>query len=42
MSAMTDRSKTEPLRRTLRLGHGTLECVDIATTQRFYVEVLGW
>lgn len=41
MPAITDRSKREPLLNTLRLGHGTLECVDIVKTRRFYEEVLG-
>ena len=41
MPAITDRSKTEPLLKTVRLGHGTLECVDIVKTRRFYEEVLS-
>ena len=41
MPAITDRAKTEPLLKTLRLGHGTLECADIIKTRRFYEEVLG-
>ena len=41
MPAITDRSKRAPLLNTLPLGHGTLECVDIARTRRFYEEVLG-
>jgi catechol 2,3-dioxygenase-like lactoylglutathione lyase family enzyme len=41
MPAITDRSSKKPLLNTLRLGHGTLECVDIAKTRRFYEEVLG-
>ena len=42
MPAITDRSTKEPLLKTKRLGHGTLECVDIAKTRRFYEEVLGF
>lgn len=41
MPAITDRSTAEPLLKTLRLGHGTLECADIVKTRRFYEEVLG-
>jgi catechol 2,3-dioxygenase-like lactoylglutathione lyase family enzyme len=41
MPAITDRAQTEPLLKTVRLGHGTLECVDIVKTRRFYEEVLG-
>ena len=41
MPAITDRAKTEPLLKTVRLGHGTLECADIVKTRRFYEEVLG-
>ena len=41
MPAITDRSKAEPLLKIVRLGHGTLECVDIVKTRRFYEEVLG-
>jgi catechol 2,3-dioxygenase-like lactoylglutathione lyase family enzyme len=41
MPAITDKSTAEPLLKTLRLGHGTLECVDIVKTRRFYEEVLG-
>ena len=41
MPAITNRAKTEPLLKTVRLGHGTLECVDIVRTRRFYEEVLG-
>jgi catechol 2,3-dioxygenase-like lactoylglutathione lyase family enzyme len=41
MPAITDRSKAEPLLKTVRLGHGTLECVDLGKTRRFYEEVLG-
>jgi catechol 2,3-dioxygenase-like lactoylglutathione lyase family enzyme len=38
---ITDRSTKKPLLEIARLGHGTLECIDIATTRRFYEEVLG-
>lgn len=41
MAAITDRSANEPLLRLSRLNHGTLECVDIVRTRRFYEEVLG-
>ncbi len=41
MPTITDRSTAEPLLKTVRLGHGTLECVDIVKTRRFYEEVLG-
>lgn len=41
MPAITDRSTAEPLLKTVRLGHGTLECADIVKTRRFYEEVLG-
>ena len=41
MPTITDRSLAEPLLKTLRLGHGTLECVDIVKTRSFYEEVLG-
>jgi len=41
MPTITDRAKTEPLLKTVRLGHGTLECIDIVKTRRFYEEVLG-
>src|SRR5208282_286343 len=41
MPGITDRSTREPLLKTLRLGHGTLECVDLNKTRRFYEEVLG-
>jgi catechol 2,3-dioxygenase-like lactoylglutathione lyase family enzyme len=41
MPAITDRSTRKPLLNVLRLGHGTLECVDIVKTRRFYEEVLG-
>jgi catechol 2,3-dioxygenase-like lactoylglutathione lyase family enzyme len=42
MPAITDRSNKPPVLDVLRLGHGTLECVDIAKTRRFYEEVLGF
>jgi catechol 2,3-dioxygenase-like lactoylglutathione lyase family enzyme len=38
---ITDRSTKEPLLKTSRLGHGTLQCNDLAKTRRFYEEVLG-
>ena len=38
---MNTPSTAEPLLKTARLGHGTLECVDIGRTRRFYEEVLG-
>src|SRR5713226_8716272 len=41
MPAITDRYEKEPLLKIQRLGHGTLECTDIAKTRRFYEEVLG-
>ena len=41
MPAITDRSEKIPLLKIQRLGHGTLECSDIAKTRRFYEEVLG-
>jgi hypothetical protein len=34
MPAITDRSKTEPLLKTVRLGHGTLECADLVEMRR--------
>jgi catechol 2,3-dioxygenase-like lactoylglutathione lyase family enzyme len=42
MPAITDRSVKQPLLNVTRIGHGTLECVDIAKTRRFYEEVLGF
>jgi catechol 2,3-dioxygenase-like lactoylglutathione lyase family enzyme len=41
MGGITDRSTKDPLLKTSRLGHGTLECNDIFKTRRFYEEVLG-
>ena len=41
MAAITDRSSKKPLLNTLRLNHGTLHCLDIGKTRRFYEEVLG-
>jgi catechol 2,3-dioxygenase-like lactoylglutathione lyase family enzyme len=41
VAGITDASDKEPLLKTLRLGHGTLECVDIHKTRRFYEQVLG-
>jgi catechol 2,3-dioxygenase-like lactoylglutathione lyase family enzyme len=42
MPAITDRSTKPPVLNITRLGHGTLECIDIARTRRFYEEVLGF
>jgi catechol 2,3-dioxygenase-like lactoylglutathione lyase family enzyme len=40
--SITERSTRPPLLNEIRrLGHGTLECVDLARTRRFYEEVLG-
>ena len=41
MPAITDKSTKTPLLKTGPLNHGTLACVDIAVTRRFYEEVLG-
>jgi catechol 2,3-dioxygenase-like lactoylglutathione lyase family enzyme len=41
MPGITDRSMRKPLLKIVRLGHGTLECADLAKTRRFYEEVLG-
>ncbi|MFC9502817.1 VOC family protein [Streptomyces sp. NPDC057002] len=41
MPGITHRSTKPPLLKTRFLSHGTLECRDIATTRRFYEEVLG-
>ncbi|WP_326731580.1 VOC family protein [Streptomyces phaeochromogenes] len=41
MPGITDRYKGEPLLKTQELAHGTLECVDIHRSRRFYEEVLG-
>jgi catechol 2,3-dioxygenase-like lactoylglutathione lyase family enzyme len=41
MAVITDRSTKRPILNIAHLGHGTLECVDIASTRRFYEEVLG-
>jgi catechol 2,3-dioxygenase-like lactoylglutathione lyase family enzyme len=38
---ITDRSTKEPLLRTGALNHGTLSCVDVVKSRRFYEEVLG-
>ncbi len=38
---ITDRSTKEPLLKTGPLNHGTLSCVDIVKSRRFYEEVLG-
>jgi catechol 2,3-dioxygenase-like lactoylglutathione lyase family enzyme len=42
MPAITDRSTKGPILDIVRLGHGTLESVDLAKTRRFYEEVLGF
>jgi catechol 2,3-dioxygenase-like lactoylglutathione lyase family enzyme len=42
MPTITDRSTKRPVLDIARLGHGTLESVDIAKTRRFYEEVLGF
>jgi catechol 2,3-dioxygenase-like lactoylglutathione lyase family enzyme len=41
MPAITERSTKKPLLETGCLSHGTLHCLDIAKTRRFYEEVLG-
>jgi catechol 2,3-dioxygenase-like lactoylglutathione lyase family enzyme len=41
MPAITDKFDGQPLLKVQRLGHGTLETVDIARARRFYEEVLG-
>ena len=41
MPAITDKFTGEPVLKLQRLGHGTLETVDIARARRFYEEVLG-
>jgi catechol 2,3-dioxygenase-like lactoylglutathione lyase family enzyme len=42
MPAITDRFAGEPLLKTQRIGHGTLECIDLVKSRRFYEEVLGF
>jgi catechol 2,3-dioxygenase-like lactoylglutathione lyase family enzyme len=42
MATITDRFDGEPLINTTRIGHGTLECFDIAKTRKFYEEVFGF
>jgi catechol 2,3-dioxygenase-like lactoylglutathione lyase family enzyme len=42
MPGITDRSDREPLLQLQRIGHGTLEVVDLARSRRFYEEVLGF
>ncbi len=39
--AMTQKSTKSPLLHINFLSHGTLECVDLHATRRFYEEVLG-
>jgi catechol 2,3-dioxygenase-like lactoylglutathione lyase family enzyme len=41
MPAITDKYTGEPLLKLERLGHGTLEVVDLVRSRRFYEEVLG-
>ncbi|HUA25033.1 MAG TPA: VOC family protein [Steroidobacteraceae bacterium] len=41
MPAITERSTKKPLLNVGVLSHGTLHCLDIAKTRRFYEEVLG-
>jgi catechol 2,3-dioxygenase-like lactoylglutathione lyase family enzyme len=41
MPGITDHSTKTPILDIARLGHGTLECVDLVKTRRFYEEVLG-
>jgi catechol 2,3-dioxygenase-like lactoylglutathione lyase family enzyme len=41
MPGITDKFTGEPVLKVQRLGHGTLEVVDIARSRRFYEEVLG-
>lgn len=41
MPAITDKSNKEPLLKTGRMNHGTLACINLAVTRRFYEEVLG-
>lgn len=38
---MAVRAKVEPVVKTTRLSHGTLECADLVATRRFYEEFLG-
>lgn len=41
MAAITDRSTKKPLLQLGILSHGTLHCLDVVKTRRFYEEVLG-
>lgn len=41
MPAITEKFEGEPLLKVQRLGHGTLETVDIARARAFYEQVLG-
>ncbi|MFZ2176241.1 MAG: VOC family protein [Rhodococcus sp. (in: high G+C Gram-positive bacteria)] len=41
MPGITDRFTGEPLLKVSKLGHGTLEVVDLARSRKFYEEVLG-
>jgi catechol 2,3-dioxygenase-like lactoylglutathione lyase family enzyme len=38
---ITEKSTRQPLVKLQRIGHGTLECLDLGKTRRFYEEVLG-
>jgi catechol 2,3-dioxygenase-like lactoylglutathione lyase family enzyme len=38
---ITDRSTKDPLIKVQRIGHGTLEVIDLQATRKFYEEVLG-
>jgi catechol 2,3-dioxygenase-like lactoylglutathione lyase family enzyme len=42
MAAITDRYEGEPVIKVQRIGHGTLECIDIAKSRKFYEEVFGF
>ena len=41
MPGITERFTGEPVVKVQRIGHGTLEVVDLAKSRRFYEEVLG-
>ncbi len=42
MPSITERFDGEPLLQIQRIGHGTLETVDVARARRFYEQVLGF
>jgi catechol 2,3-dioxygenase-like lactoylglutathione lyase family enzyme len=42
MPGITDRFVGEPVLKVQKIGHGTLEVVDIEKSRRFYEEVLGF